>query len=132
KEKYEVFLYYKVVSIEDHEQFAKDHLDFCNELGLKGRILVNHNGINGTVSGTGEQTEKYMEAMKADERFQDTFFKIDEHDGHALKKMHVRPRQELVTLRLENPIDPRELTGTYLEPKEFYEAMQDENTVVLD
>src|SRR5699024_2354924 len=64
--------------------------------------------------------------------FQDTFFKIDEHEGHAFKKMHVRPRQELVTLRLENPIDPRELTGTYLEPKEFYEAMQDENTVVLD
>lgn len=132
EEKYQVLLYYNFVTIDDHETFAQDHLQFCKDLGLKGRILVANNGINGTVSGTIEQTEKYMEAMKADERFQDTFFKIDEHDGHAFKKMHVRPRQELVTLRLENPIDPRELTGTYLEPKEFYEAMQDENTVVLD
>src|SRR5699024_2473850 len=39
---------------------------------------------------------------------------------------------ELVTLRLEDPIDPNELTGEYLNPKEFYEAMQDENTVILD
>ena len=132
EEKYQVLLYYNFVTIDDHETFAQDHLQFCKDLGLKGRILVANNGINGTVSGTIEQTEAYMEAMKADERFQDTFFKIDEHDGHAFKKMHVRPRQELVTLRLENPIDPRELTGAYLEPKEFYEAMQDEDTVILD
>lgn len=132
KEMYHVLLYYKFVKIDDHEQFATDHLQFCKDLGLKGRILIAHNGINGTVSGTVEQTEAYIKAMRADARFNDTYFKIDEHDGHAFKKMHVRPREELVTLRLENPTDPNELTGTYLSPTEFYDAMQDENTVVLD
>src|SRR5699024_3191425 len=132
EEKYQVFLYYNFVPIEDDEQFAKDLLELCKELGLKGRILVATNGINGTVYGTIDQTKAYMEAMHADEKFKDTFFKIDEHDGHAFKKMHVRPREELVTLRLEDPIDPNELTGEYLNPKEFYEAMQDENTVILD
>lgn len=131
-EKYQVLLYYNFVDIADHEQFAEDHLQFCKDLGLKGRILVAHNGINGTVSGTMEQTAAYMQAMQEDERFHDTVFKIDEHDGHAFKKMHVRPREELVTLRLENPIDPQDLTGTYLDPKEFYEAMQEEDTVILD
>lgn len=132
EKKYQVLLYYNFVTIEDYETFAQNHLQFCNDLGLLGRILVAPNGINGTVSGTIEQTEAYMEAMQADERFHDTLFKIDEHDDHVFKKMHVRPREELVTLRLENPIDPRDLTGTYLEPKEFYEAMQDENSVILD
>lgn len=132
KEKYQVLLYYKFVPIENHEQFAEEHLDFCKELGLKGRILVSHNGINGTVSGTIEQTEAYMEMMRNDERFADIVFKIDEHDGHAFKKMHVRPRKELVTLRLEDPVDPNELTGEYLSPVEFYEAMQREDTVILD
>lgn len=46
--------------------------------------------------------------------------------------MHVRHRDELVTLRLEDDIDPNELTGKYLEPKEFYEAMQREDTIVVD
>src|SRR5699024_12579991 len=87
---------------------------------------------NGTVSGTVEQTNAYMEAMKADERFEDMFFKIDEHEGHAFKKMHVRPREELVTLRAENPTDPNEITGEYVDPKEIYEAMQQEDTVILD
>ncbi|MEI3604093.1 rhodanese-related sulfurtransferase [Pseudogracilibacillus sp. SE30717A] len=132
KEKYQVLLYYEFVPIEDHEQFAAEHLEFCKSLGLKGRILVSHNGINGTVSGTVDQTNAYMEKMHQDPRFKDIFFKIDEHDGHAFKKMHVRPREELVTLRLDDPVDPNELTGEYLKPKEFYEAMQDENTVILD
>ena len=132
KEKYQVLLYYNYVDIEDPETFAKEHLRFCKDLELKGRILVATEGINGTVSGTVEATNKYMEAMHSDPRFEDMIFKVDEADGHAFKKMHVRPRPELVTLRLEDDIDPREITGEYLKPKEFYEALQDEDTVVLD
>lgn len=132
KKNYQVLLYYHYVDLEDPEQFAAEHLQFCKELQLKGRILVAHEGINGTVSGTIDQTKKYMEAMHNDPRFKDMVFKIDLHDGHAFQKMHVRHRNELVTLRLEDDIDPRKVTGNYLSPREFYEAMQDEDTVVLD
>lgn len=132
KSKYQVLLYYKYVYIEDPETFAAEHLKFCKKVGLKGRILVAEEGINGTVSGTVEQTQKYMDMMHADERFQDMMFKIDEHEGHAFKKMHVRPRKELVTLRLEDDIDPHELTGEYLEPKEFRAAMERDDVVILD
>ncbi|WP_053365903.1 oxygen-dependent tRNA uridine(34) hydroxylase TrhO [Bacillus sp. FJAT-27245] len=129
---YRVLLYYKYVNIDNPEEFADQHLAFCKELGLKGRILVAEEGINGTVSGTVEQTDAYMKAMREDERFADMVFKIDEADGHAFKKMHVRPRSELVTLRLEDDVDPNELTGNYLQPKEFFKAMQDPETVVID
>ena len=129
---YRVLLYYKYVKIENPEEFTQQHLKFCKELGLKGRILIAEEGINGTVSGTVEQTNKYMETMHQDPRFADLWFKIDEADGHAFKKMHVRHRPELVTLRLEEDIDPNELTGHYLKPKEFYEMMQKENTIIID
>ncbi|GAB3045601.1 oxygen-dependent tRNA uridine(34) hydroxylase TrhO [Virgibacillus ainsalahensis] len=132
EDNYQVLLYYNYVQIEDPESYAAEHLQFCKDLELKGRILVAQEGINGTVSGTVEQTEKYMEAMHQDPRFADMTFKIDAHDGHAFKKMHVRPRNELVTLRLEDDINPHKTTGQYLEPKEFFEAMQDEDTIVLD
>lgn len=129
---YRVLLYYMYVPIEDPEEFAKEHKAFCNELGLKGRILVANEGINGTVSGPVEQTDRYMEAMKQDPRFAEMVFKIDEADGHAFPKMKVRARSELVTLRLEDDVNPNELTGKYLEPKEFFERLQDEDTIVLD
>ncbi|HZG83329.1 rhodanese-related sulfurtransferase [Paenibacillus sp.] len=129
---YRVLLYYKYVKIENHEEYAKEHLAFCKELGLKGRILVAHEGINGTVSGTVEQTQAYMDHMHADPRFADMVFKVDEADGHAFKKIFVRPRPELVTFRLEEDIDPNQLTGKKLKPKEFMEALQQEDVIVLD
>lgn len=129
---YRVLLYYYYTQIDDPTEFAAEHLAFCKELGLKGRILVANEGINGTVSGTLDQTDAYMEEMKNDGRFKDIMFKIDEADEHAFKKMHVRPRPELVTLRLEDDINPNEVTGRYLSPKEFFDGLNDEDTIVLD
>jgi Predicted sulfurtransferase len=129
---YRVLLYYQYVPIEDGETFAQKHLSDCKSLGLKGRILVADEGINGTVSGTVDQTNAYMELMKNDPRFSSTIFKIDEAEQNAFKKMHVRYRPELVNLSLEDDVNPLELTGAYLDPKEFREAMLDENTVVID
>ena len=37
---YRVLLYYKYVTIDDPETFASEHLEFCKENNLKGRILV--------------------------------------------------------------------------------------------
>ncbi|MEK5483363.1 oxygen-dependent tRNA uridine(34) hydroxylase TrhO [Viridibacillus sp. FSL R5-0888] len=129
---YRVLLYYFYTTIEDPEAFAVEHLAYCKSIELKGRILVASEGINGTVSGNVEQTDAYMAHMKADPRFDGIVFKIDESEQHAFKKMHVRPRPELVNLSLEDDVNPHEITGNYLEPAEFLEKMQEENTVIVD
>lgn len=129
---YRILLYYKYVPIEDHETFANEHLALCKELGVKGRILVAAEGINGTLSGTVEQTDAYMKHMHGDPRFHDMVFKIDGADKHAFRKIFVRPRSELVTFRLENDIDPNRLTGKYLSPKQFYETLQQDDVIVID
>ena len=72
-----------------------------------------------------------MAHMHADERFKDMVFKIDETEGHAFKKMHVRPRK-IVALDLEDDVDPRHTTGQYLSPVEFRKALEDDDTVIID
>lgn len=129
---YKVLLYYFYTDIKDPAAFSEEHLAFCKSLELKGRILVANEGINGTLSGTEEQTNQYMEAMKADPLFEGIVFKIDDSEGHTFKKMHVRPRPELVNLGLEEDINPHEITGRHLAPEDFLKEMQQENTVVLD
>lgn len=129
---YRVLLYYKYVNIEAPAEVANEHREFCNQLGLKGRIIIAAEGINGTVSGTPEQTDIYMKYMEEHPLFKDTWFKIDEASEHAFKKMKVRYRPELVTLRLEDDVNPNVTTGKHLKPKEFFEAMQREDTVVID
>lgn len=72
---YRVLLYYMYVPIENAEEFRDEQFALCEELELKGRILVASEGINGTVSGTVEQTNRYMEVMKQDPRFSEMVFK---------------------------------------------------------
>src|SRR5690625_6560415 len=96
-------------------------------------MLIAEEGNDGSVAGTTDATNAYMDAMHADPRFSNMTIKVELAYGHAFKKLKVSPREELLTLRLgEEDINPREVTGNYLEPDEFYEAMQDENTVVSD
>lgn len=129
---YRVLLYYLYVPIDNPEEFAAEHLAFCKSIELKGRILVSSEGINGTVSGTIEQTDEYIKKMKSDPLFTKIVFKIDEAKSHAFKKMHVRSRKEIVSLKLEDDVNPNEITGKYLSPEEFYKAMKSEDTVVID
>ena len=110
---------------------------FCKSIGLKGRILVADEGINGTVSGDYETTQKYMDYVHSLPGMEDLWFKIDEEEEQAFKKMFVRYKKEIVHLGLEDEnfdedINPLETTGAYLSPKEFKEALLDEDTVVLD
>lgn len=133
---YQVLLYYKYVAIENPEEFVEQQKELCDRLNLKGRILVAAEGINGTVSGTVPETEAYMKAMKEDPRFSDMPFKIDEVTSHAFPKLRVRVRPELVTFRADREINPNEISGTRLKPKEFFEevrrALESEDVVILD
>jgi len=131
-QQYQILLYYKFVPIPDPEAFKDEHLQYCKELGLKGRILVAAEGINGTVSGTIEQTEQYMRDMHANPLFADMVFKVDPSEGHAFKKMFVRHRKELVTFRVEDELDPNVISGKRLSPKEFFEYLQRDDVIVID
>lgn len=132
KEEYEVLLYYMYTDIDDVDAFRKEQYDLCKSLGLLGRIIVSKEGINGTVSGLKESTQTYCDLMKADPRFKGIAFKIDEVDEHKFPKLKVKVKRELVNLSLGRDVNPLETTGNYLKPTEFYQHMQEENTIVLD
>ncbi|MBO1913725.1 hypothetical protein J4G37_54040, partial [Microvirga sp. 3-52] len=59
KGRFRVLLFYKYVHIEDPQTLVASHLKACKEIGLKGRIFIGTEGINGTCSGTIEQTDAY-------------------------------------------------------------------------
>ncbi len=129
---YYVILYYHYHKIDDLELYRDTHRAFLEGKGLLGRIYVAKEGINGTVSGKKEDVLAYMDYIKEDERFKDTVFKVDEASGHAFNKLIVRIKKELVNLSLEEDVNPLKLTGRYVEPKDFFKEMQDENTLVID
>ena len=129
---YNVLLYYKYINISNPEQYAAEHQEFCKSLNLKGRIIIASEGINGTCSGTIENTQQYIDYMHSDSRFSDMEFKSDKTDGHVFKKMHVRQKKELVTFRHSEDIDPNKISGRHLSPKEFFRKINENDVVILD
>ncbi len=131
---YQTLLYYCYSPIADAVQFATDHLKFCKDLKLKGRIIVADEGLNGTVSGTKEACSAYMQAILADERFAKTDFKIDDVDKPSFIKMHVRYKSEIVHSGLKDPsvINPNKKTGKHLAPAEFLEMKDRDDVLILD
>lgn len=129
---HEILLYYKYVKIADPKQLMQDQLALCKKLGLKGRILISWEGINGTLGGEPANTQKYVDAMKADPRFADIHWKRSAGPADAFPRLSVRVRHEIVTGRLaEHEVDPNHTTGKRLTPDELHTWFQEKRDFVI-
>jgi len=132
-EDFQILLYYLYRKLENPQDYVEEHRALCESLGLRGRILIGVDGINGTVSGTREATERYQETLRNDPRTAGITFKIDPATAHVFPKLIVKWRPEIVTLGLgDADVDPNVRTGRRLSPAEWLEAMHEDNVVVID
>lgn len=122
-EMYKILLYYKYTHISDPKAFRDAHFDLCKKLGLKGRIIIASEGINGTCEGTDEACQEYQKILTSDPRFADIHWKVSigTIDGTAFPRLSVKVRKEIVSLHLgdEEDIDPNQMTGIHLKPEEL-------------
>ncbi len=121
---FEVLLYYKYVHIENPEELRNEQRKFCEEHNLKGRIIVANEGINGTLEGNIQDTQKYIEWMENQKEFQKINYKKSAGTGNAFPKLKVRVRPEIVTARLPE-LNPNKTTGKYLSEDELFQWFQD-------
>lgn len=131
--KYRVLLFYKYVDIENPAAMMDRERSVCQVLNIKGRIIVAQEGINGTVEGTVEDTEKYIAHLRGDKRFRDMYIKESEGNGKAFPRLSVKVKPEIVSTKFPSHINPRKRTGKYLQPhdlKKMYD--QNDDFVVVD
>jgi len=125
-----VLLYYKFVHLPDPAYEMRVHKMVCESIGLKGRIIIAEEGINGTVCGTRSQVKKYIDYMNGHRYFDGVVFKESRSIGQAFPKMIVKVRDEIVTLR--HKVDLKN-TGTYVKPEELHDMLErGEDVVMID
>ncbi|MBP5835741.1 rhodanese-related sulfurtransferase [Candidatus Phytoplasma meliae] len=132
KDQYQAILYYHYTKLQDIVSFHKQHFQYCQKLGLLGRIILSEEGINGTLSGIVKNIQTYMNDLKKDSRFSDIVFKISSINAHIFPRLSVKVKKELVNLNLKEDINILKNRGKYLKPQAFYQAMQEENVLILD
>jgi UPF0176 protein len=115
REVYPVILFYKYVAISDADVFAGGQRALCSSLGLKGRVLIASEGINGTLAGPADSVNRYVAVLKTDRRFSEIEIKLSAGNAGTFPKLVVKVRAEIVTLNAgaitsdkDNHLSPRE------------------------
>lgn len=125
-----ILLYYKYTKIDDPEGFCKEQKALCERLGIKGRILIAEEGINGTCGGSDEALDEYMKQTELTLGEIDWKISLGPEDSFPRLRVVIRP--EIVTLGLKSKgldvdisnkadyIEPEELKELYDKNEEFY------------
>jgi UPF0176 protein len=122
---------YKFVSLPDFEEKREPLLSVMLENGIKGTLLLAHEGINGTVSGSREGIDSLLAWLETDERLKPIEFKESFHEVEPFKRTKVKLKKEIVTLGVEG-IDPNKVVGTYVDAKDWNALISDPDVVLVD
>lgn len=130
----QILLYYLYTPLDKLKDIMRWQKELCSSLNLTGRIIIAHEGINGTLGGSLEETNLYITAMHNDARFKDIVFKKSAGCKEDFPRLQIKIKPEIVRLG----IDSRELTaengGEHLSPEQFHELLSNrpDNLVLID
>lgn len=98
--------------------------------GVRGTILMAHEGVNGTIAGSAEGIAAVLEALRALPGCAGLTPRLSWAGTQPFRRLRVRLRPEIVTLG--RPADPARRTGTAVAPASWNAVLRDADTVVID
>jgi UPF0176 protein len=103
----------------------------CTSHGIKGTILLAHEGVNGTIAGTAAGIAAIIEYLRTLPGCADLDVKYSHADEMPFYRMKVTVKKEIVTLG-QPGVDPVAQAGTYVRPEDWNALISDPDTVVID
>ena len=104
----------------------------CDELELKGTMLISKKGINFSLAGTQQATDSIIAFLEEDNRFLNIPLKVTYSETQPFRRMKVRLKKEIISLGRKD-INPKELTGERISPKDLINLFDNkEDVIVLD
>ena len=123
---------YRFADMPDRDELRQPFRDVCQELDLKGTILLAHEGINFFLAGIQSSIDSFVKWLEEDARFIDIPLKVSYSDYQPFRRMNVRLKKEIISLGLDH-IKPAEMTGEEITPTAFKQLLDaGEEVIVLD
>jgi UPF0176 protein len=130
-----VILFYKFAGLPDPKMTMLWQKELCQNLGLKGRIIVSPHGINGTLGGDIEGLRKYKRAMNASGTFRGIMYKWSDGTGEEFPKLSVKVRDELVSFKKPDEVVVSEKGvvggGKRLKPQALHKLVKEQGGDVV-
>ena len=123
---------YKFEPLVDPVDLVSLYQQKCDELELKGTMLISKNGINFSLAGTQQATDTIIAFLEEDNRFLNIPLKVTYSETQPFRRMKVRLKKEIISLGRKD-INPRELTGERISPQDLKNLLDNkEDVLVLD
>ncbi len=103
----------------------------CDDHGVRGTLLLAHEGINGTIAGTREGVDAVVAHIRTLPGCAGLTTKESVAPSMPFKRMKVRLKSEIVTLGA-GPVDPLSSAGTYVDPTDWNDLIAADDVVVID
>lgn len=131
---YKIILFYKYIDIENPEQIKEWLKATCSSLKLKGRVLLAHEGINGTLGGPEKTINEFIAFMNTHSLFSSIDFKESFATGECFPKLIIKVRQEIVRLGIDPNHCKAAEGGKHLTPEQTHKLLEanPENLFILD
>src|SRR5207237_3154055 len=119
---------YQFAALPDFRELREPLRALCAALGLKGSVLLAHEGINGTLAGADDGIAAFVEALRHEKLFGGRLdhleLKYSTADAMPFQRLKVRLKKEIVTLG-DAGTDPTRHVGTYVDAAHWNELIAD-------
>ncbi|MCZ4257973.1 rhodanese-related sulfurtransferase [Sulfitobacter sp. G21635-S1] len=106
-------------------------LELCVAQGVKGTLLLAHEGVNGTIAGPRGGIEAVIAHLRALPGCSDLEWKEAHSETPPFPRMKVRIKREIVTMG-QPDVDPQARVGHYVEPQDWNDLIRDPEVAVID
>lgn len=122
---------YKFFALDDPVALREELLRLCERAGIRGTLILAHEGINGTVAGTKDAINGLVSYIVDFAGAEQLEVKHSSAETMPFYRLKVRVKKEIVTLGA-GAIDPNKDAGTYVNSADWNSLISDPGTVVID
>tara|TARA_B100001063_G_scaffold229312_1_gene241412 strand:- start:33 stop:962 length:930 start_codon:yes stop_codon:yes gene_type:complete len=131
KEKIYIYTFYRFKNLDKIKSIKIKLETLYQSKFVLGTILIANEGINGTISGTKINLDKYISDIKKILNIRKLLIKRSENQFIPFYRLKVRVKKEIVTIG-DNSIKPELLSGLHIPPKNWDKIINDKKYMVID
>ncbi len=125
--------FYRYVKITNPQETRDELYKMWQNLNCFGRIYLAEEGINAQMNVPEHNWVEFENQLYAFDYFKDVPFKIAvDGNGKSFYKLVVKVRDRIVADGIDDPTFDASNTGKYLSAKEFNDALENPDTIVVD
>jgi UPF0176 protein len=122
---------YKFVTLEKFQDLRQPLLKVMEYNKIRGTLLLASEGINGTVASNRQGIDALLAWFEKDTRLGNIVLKESFETSNPFNRIKVKLKKEIVTMGIEG-IDPKQVVGTYVKPKDWNALISDPDVVLVD